>query len=279
MGQNERLESDGSKRQAADESGLQKQFLDLIQPLGSTSGRQSKGEIDLVQAQALTKDGGKKPQGDHKPGDGTALGRGASAASAKKESDFNVSINGVPRFLDSMDDPAVKVSKGKNSDRYPADLAHVVPAQDLDKYKQAFDLVRAYHERCQKEVAQPAKLELARALDKAERNMAPADLKQLERERLLYGKALEKQESHEIPEGDLALRSLVYYPDPERGKAMKDFDEKARSIALQTLEQARPRQEKIDSSSQFGSKLDEAMSLVETYSKLKEKKEAPTIEA
>lgn len=198
------------------------------------------------------------------------------------------SINGVPRFLDKIDTGAIDDNnhaglKRKNAPNpsnqptnQPDDLAQVVPAKDLEQYRRAFELIGKYEQQTQKEVGLPTYKELAAGLNAAEKAMPKSKLDELERERLLYGLALDNISNNQIPDGDPAMRSLVYYPDPPRGKAMKEFDEKVATLARTAAEHAQQRAQKV--SIRFGPELGQAYSLQERYARLKEAKEAPTIE-
>lgn len=159
---------------------------------------------------------------------------GASGASGKGLPDLEKSINGVPRFLDKMDTSAIDDHvlaglKRKNAPtpaNQPDDLAQVVPAKDLEQYRRAFELIGKYEQQTKKEVGLPTYKELATGLNAAEKAMPKSKLDELERERLLYGLALENISNNQITDGDPAMRGLVYYPDPPRGKAMKSLTEK-----------------------------------------------------
>lgn len=196
-------------------------------------------------------------------------------------SSVDESINGVPRYLDSMDPTKVETGlhkqKQKTSPAVPSDLAQVVPREELNKFKKAFELIGKYEAQCQKEVGQPTIKELAKSLDAAERAMPKQDLDKLERERILYGLALERKANLETPEGeDPALQNLVYHPDPVRGEAMRKFDEKALELIGKAAMSAAPRQSKVDS--QYGPELEQAFNLQDRYNKLKEAREAPVTE-
>ncbi len=198
------------------------------------------------------------------------------------------SINGVPRFLDKIDSSAIDDNrqaglKRKNAPtpanqptNQPEDLAQVVPAEDLEQYRRAFELIGKFEQQTQKEVSLPTYIELAAGLNEAEKAMPQSKLDELERERLLYGLALDNIRNNQIPDGDATMRGLVYYPDPPRGKAMKEFDENVANLAQTAAEHARQRAKIV--SMRFGPELGQAYSMQERYARLKEAKEAQTIE-
>jgi hypothetical protein len=198
------------------------------------------------------------------------------------------SINGVPRFLDKIDTGTIDDNKHAGLKRknapnptnqptnQPDDLAQVVPAKDLEQYRRAFELIGKFEQQTQKEVYLPTYKELAAGLNAAEKAMPKSKLDELERERLLYGMALDNISNNQIPDGDIAMRGLAYYPDPPRGKAMKEFDEQVADLARTAAEHARQRAEKV--SIRFGPELGQAYSMQERYARLKEAKEAPVIE-